>query len=1460
MSLRIASRCLLILLFSTVLSAQEPSGKPVADTPKPRVIVIETTPDIERSEVLRKVIEALEKEGTVKHATEEDRIGKPVGYMAQISARPDTPSESLQKLIKELQAVGIEKFSLRPTNEAESSVTITAPADVSLRQARRIGEVLAKHPQFEFEFLEATNNDPVTPNSPQPSVFAPVRTPTPSPFAPKVPNKSAPSAVQYRDAPSAGPKKPSAVKICALKNARAAAAARIIEQLWGKEISVAADEQANSLIVRGNDERIQEIVALLMELDGPVPTVPTPSGSALQPRSAPSGSKPQTQSPQGPVPLAFEFNDANRVSSQLNGASQLRGFSFNVATTQESVVELRKRSEALDQQSRQMAEQFKGPLRDPSEGDKLKELLRATVQKAFVARQELLRAENSELVRRLHALQQSVEMRDRVSQQIIDRRIDELLNPDKQWQWNATVPAATAPTANAASSEVTAAEPSPSGDDNKLLIRRSETSVKVEGRFDGNEEIVLVIGDPRFTAIANTAQELKDVKELKWTSPVHKAGEYVIEVRQDAVKLDGGATAPGLVFEVHNVPNTVQSTSYLSFTDKDPLPNGKVVIASPKIKLLLKRKTDQVLVTVGHVELPDAPPGALTVVPINIVIRRRAEANSGNRVEVPVDANGTRPQPAARKDAEKVPGVEAAFVPESQIVPQPVISPVISHVTVAEKTATFNGMGGDNQECVLRIAKSKRNKQLEWTASVTGPFTATVTATDQLPSDNGKTIKGIVLTVQNATIATKSNIAMSDGGAVPAGVVRFREASAMDRADKMRTFADIVCDDGTTIPISLLIRDEVDRGNARSVVEAYVAAALAGRIEQAASLATAAPATRNPIESLSRHHNVQRLTMKLVSVNDPAKPTTALAISEAVKLTKTQGGGVLVLTLTMTKDGWSVTDIDFETEESAEVEVKRFLEAHPNAVGLPPLKGTLLPETDIDSRITPRATGKQLGTVLGKPIHEGDLNKNVSTEDNLKRLLLLPLTEHYCRQHKLDRDEELQTKIRDEKRRAMARLFVLPAELNRHLYEKHGGRVIMSPFGAVAFDGMKMWLEEREKAGDFEITDPELKATFHKHWIQEPAGAQFASPDQIKAAFDPALTDRFIDNLAKTIESAKKASRTFPFDQIKGHIASIKQRTTVTEAVTELRRITGLDFGNGVDRESRQAWLKWWEHETSCIDNAKDGVREFVLTGVITANGKPVSGANVQAHVPSKTTPNGKYQLAETLSDSSGRYVLVLGFPPFATAEDSTWKATFTVRNPPRFIADQEPVVMTLYRPKREDTDVALVQDTLEKNNDSLFAGVPFAMNFTLRPSVKPVDSADTDESPRIDQPVPPKSQDKLPDEKANDTQSDARSENGQTKFAIGNVSYSLPFNFPSVESILGSMPEAKSRPKIERIQCELVKYQMSDARFYPLVGQAQLVQTHFKSTITSDAGREVVYTDTSHLIRAQPESATNEQ
>jgi hypothetical protein len=306
-----------------------------------------------------------------------------------------------------------------------------------------------------------------------------------------------------------------------------------------------------------------------------------------------------------------------------------------------------------------------------------------------------------------------------------------------------------------------------------------------------------------------------------------------------------------------------------------------------------------------------------------------------------------------------------ALIRERQRVENEVPKPRISNVTIADKTATLTGIGGENQECVLRIAKSKRNKQLEWTAPANGQFTATVTASDQLPSDNGQMLKGIILTVQNSKSASTANIAMSEGDPVPAGTVRFREKSAIDRADTMVTIADILCDDGTAIPVSILLRDKVDRSNARTVVESYIAAALADDTQTATLLAMGTPAERKQIESLPKQLNVQRLVIKSVYVNDPARPTTALATSEAVKLTEKQPDGqrdgFLVLTLTMSAEDWLVTDIDFESEESAEDEMKRFREAHPSAVDLPPLNVDVLPGTDSGSNFAPQSTDQQVG-------------------------------------------------------------------------------------------------------------------------------------------------------------------------------------------------------------------------------------------------------------------------------------------------------------------------------------------------------------------------------------------------------------------------------------------------------------------------------------------------------------------
>jgi len=135
----------------------------------------------------------------------------------------------------------------------------------------------------------------------------------------------------------------------------------------------------------------------------------------------------------------------------------------------------------------------------------------------------------------------------------------------------------------------------------------------------------------------------------------------------------------------------------------------------------------------------------------------------------------------------------------------------------------------------------------------------------------------------------------------------------------------------------------VFKTNARSVAEAYVALALAGDVAKAAALAKNVAADPKRIRELPEFLNVQRLKILTVYVNDATKPTRALATSEAVKLDGDhkqpdgQRDGFMVFTLESKDGNWFVIDIDFEPESGAEKELKRFLEANPGSIGLPPV-------------------------------------------------------------------------------------------------------------------------------------------------------------------------------------------------------------------------------------------------------------------------------------------------------------------------------------------------------------------------------------------------------------------------------------------------------------------------------------------------------------------------------------------
>ncbi len=101
--------------------------------------------------------------------------------------------------------------------------------------------------------------------------------------------------------------------------------------------------------------------------------------------------------------------------------------------TNSNVTELRRRFEQLDQECRAVTGKLKGPISDSAERGKLEASLHDRVRQAFVVRQQLRQAELADFAKRLGDLQRSIELRDRNAEKIIVRRVEELLDPNLEW-------------------------------------------------------------------------------------------------------------------------------------------------------------------------------------------------------------------------------------------------------------------------------------------------------------------------------------------------------------------------------------------------------------------------------------------------------------------------------------------------------------------------------------------------------------------------------------------------------------------------------------------------------------------------------------------------------------------------------------------------------------------------------------------------------------------------------------------------------------------------------------------------------------------------------------------------------------------------------------------------------------------------------------------------------------------
>jgi len=224
------------------------------------------------------------------------------------------------------------------------------------------------------------------------------------PFDTSFDNINAPGGPDLRNAPANRE-----LKIFTLKNIDAVWARHVISELFGSDLpSLAVDERSNSLMVRGSTQLLPVIETLLLRID-------SVSARDADPASI-INLHPQVVSDDGNNRADLKLRD---VSSSMVDA-------------------LRDHYNKMNAQCRTIARQFREveAVKQAQRSKKLTELRRKlgiAVGDAFQARQQLQRAELAAFQQRTQQIRQTIELRDQIAGQIINSRVEQLLNPNAQW-------------------------------------------------------------------------------------------------------------------------------------------------------------------------------------------------------------------------------------------------------------------------------------------------------------------------------------------------------------------------------------------------------------------------------------------------------------------------------------------------------------------------------------------------------------------------------------------------------------------------------------------------------------------------------------------------------------------------------------------------------------------------------------------------------------------------------------------------------------------------------------------------------------------------------------------------------------------------------------------------------------------------------------------------------------------
>lgn len=397
---------LTILAVTQLLTAQDTSQVTVPGSPpkttkqpadpaavKPKPLLQIVAPTNYQSSTVQQLVKGLESEGVARTADVKIEDVDPFDFfVVTLTFRADEPFQNLKQLIDGMRSLGVTKISLTaaPERTSYNSATVRVNANAPHEQAQRLLDFLAKqsHVKLAFEVVGA---------------------PLPVRESQKSSAEAAGSTSSASDP---------MVKLFRLQHVRAEEVGDFLKQLYkSPSVEFGAVRSSNSLVVRGEESLLSEIEALVVRLDETTtPDDKSPgTGSSKMPANPNATGK-------KPADFRVTTSPGQRILAGAGGGSAEKW--------KKLYEEAEQRAAAIARQLREL--QARGSAKEVHLAE-LRTQLRAAVADAFSARQSAQFAELAELQSRTGQIQQTLSMRSTLKDQIIDRRVEDLLNPALKW-------------------------------------------------------------------------------------------------------------------------------------------------------------------------------------------------------------------------------------------------------------------------------------------------------------------------------------------------------------------------------------------------------------------------------------------------------------------------------------------------------------------------------------------------------------------------------------------------------------------------------------------------------------------------------------------------------------------------------------------------------------------------------------------------------------------------------------------------------------------------------------------------------------------------------------------------------------------------------------------------------------------------------------------------------------------